>query len=356
MNQNTLILKVGTNVLTQKNGLLNKKVLKSLVKQICKIQKKGYHVIFVSSGAMGAGRSLVQLKEKTSDITKRQVLAAVGQAELMQRYQKYFKKQGSTCAQVLATKEDFRDKSHYLNMKNCFDGLLENGITPIVNENDTVSVDELMFTDNDELASLIAAMMNAQKLIILSNVEGIFTGHPEDPQSTLIKEVKPGQAIEEFIQKGTSSFGRGGMRTKVQMAEKLAKMGIETIIAKGTQKDILIDIVDGKDKGTRFLKARSKTQSATKRRMASSAGYEKGTITINNCAQEVLKEKIASLLPVGITKVTGDFNKGDTIKIQNETGENIGYGIAAYDAKKAKEFKGKKNKKALIHYNYLYLT
>lgn len=350
-----IIIKVGTNVITQENGLLDEAVLESLVKQMATLRKEGHSIILISSGAMGAGRTLIQLEEKVSKVVERQVLASIGQVRLMNHYMELFQKEGQICSQVLTTKEDFRDRTHYLNMKNCFEGLLTNGVIPIVNENDVVSVDELMFTDNDELAGMIASMMNADHFIILTSVDGIYTGHPDDPTSDLIHVVEPGTDLKDYISPGTSSFGRGGMLTKAKIAKKMAGICITVHIANGKKDGILHDVLAGKMRGTCFPAECKRKPSSVKRWIAHSDGYEKGTITINQCAEEVLLEKIASLLPVGVVKVEGEFKKGDVLRIQNEKGTSLGFGIAAYGHETAKNNVGQKGKKALVHYDHLFL-
>jgi glutamate 5-kinase len=258
------------------------------------------------------------------------------------------------CAQVLATKEDFRDRTHYLNMKNCFQALLRDNVIPIVNENDVISVSELMFTDNDELAGLIASMMNADALLILSSVDGILDGAPDQPDSKAIPEIDPDdKKIEQFIFPSRSSFGRGGMHTKFKIAQKVSKLGITTFIANGKRANIIIDIVKGDFIGTKILP--KKNTSNIKKWIAFNELEQKGMVYVNDGAIAVLRsdEKVSSLLPIGITKIEGTFKKGDIIKIVDESGNNIGLGMAQYGVDKAIEYIGKKGKKPLVHYDYL---
>lgn len=346
-----VVIKVGTNVITKDGGLLDLDSLKNLTNQIAKIKKKGTSVILVSSGAVGAGRGLLTLSEDTNQVTKRQVLAAVGQIELLKTYKSLFDKHKETCAQVLATKDDFRDRMHYLNMKNCFTGLLENGVIPIVNENDVISVDELMFTDNDELAGLIAGMIDADALFLLSSVDGVL----DASCTTVISEIDGKTPISQCIRPEKSKFGRGGMLTKASIAQKLANMGVTVFVANGRRSHVIPDLIAGKKLGTKFIGASKKKASSLKRWVATSEGHEKGSVTVDAGAEKILKEKISSLLPVGITKVKGEFKKGDLIKIQNSKGTKLGLGMAAYGAKTARAYAGKKGKKALIHYDYLFL-
>lgn len=349
-----IIVKVGTNVLTTADGLLNEHVMASLVGQIAELKKEGIEVILVSSGAVSAGRATVKPGRKLSDVASRQVLAAVGQVELMHRYSGLFQKHDVTCAQVLATKEDFRDRQHYLNMRDCFTALLQEKIVPVVNENDVVSVSELMFTDNDELAALIASMVNADALILLTSVDGIQIENTDGSSATLRVAEKESD-WKVHLRQEKSSFGRGGMQTKCRNAQKLAILGVTTHIAKGTTPGILGKILAGQPVGTVF-RAR-KMKSSVKRWVAESEGSEKGVVIVNRRAREILADgdKAVSLLPIGIVGIEGEFTKGDVVRIRDDEGKDVGLGIAQYAAEAARESMGKKRQKALIHYDYLYL-
>lgn len=351
-----IVVKIGTNVITGENGLLDINVIENIVFQIAELKKQKIEVIVVSSGAMGAGRSLIKLSEKSNDVVRRQILASVGQPRLIHTYSELFSGYGYFCAQILATKEDFRDRIHYLNMRNCFFALLQDNIIPIVNENDVVSVTELMFTDNDELAGLIASMMNVDALVILTNVDGIFDGNPADKSSRLISVINPDESsFRSYISPEKSQFGRGGMITKCGIAHKMSLVGITTHIVNGKTKNILLDINSQKNYGTKFLP--KKDTSNVKKWIAHSEGFEKGTIYINEGAQAalLLKDKAVSLLPVGIINIEGDFEKGDIVKICNQKKQQVGLGLAQYSSQRAKQIAGQKGHKPLIHYDYLFL-
>ncbi|MBU0982117.1 glutamate 5-kinase [Patescibacteria group bacterium] len=347
-----LVVKIGSNVITNEDGLLNEEVFSSLVDQIATLRKKGVEIILVTSGATAAGRSIIKIPQKTPSIVERQVLASFGQVKLMKMYQKLFAPYEILCSQVLATKEDFRDRLHYLNMKNCFEGLIEHGAIPIVNENDVISVTELMFTDNDELAGLIASMMKTNALILLTSVDGIYNGDPKKKTSRVIQYVTKDTDLSGFITKDRSSFGRGGMHTKIRIAKKLSSLGITTHIANGKQKDILLNI---ENNGTSFVPDQCVIASNVKRWIAHAEGYEKGEIIVDEGAEKALKEKTASLLPVGIKKILGEFERGDIIKILNVKDHVLGYGQAQYGSKTAKKYRGKKDKRALIHQDYIFI-
>lgn len=351
-----VVIKLGTNVLTRSDGLLDMTTISHLVDQIAALKKSGVQVILVSSGAVGAGRSLVKVPTHLNKVVQRQVLSAVGQVRLLNIYMQFLNNYQLFCAQVLATKEDFRDRTHYLNMKACFNGLLRDNIIPIVNENDVISVSELMFTDNDELAGLVAAMTNADALLILSNVDGVYDGHPDDTTSRVIPEISASnKKILESIAPSRSSFGRGGMQTKLRIAQKAAKVGINTYIANGKRSNIILDIAKNNYIGTLF-KAKEQL-SNVKKWIAYNELERKGVVVINAGAASVLcsEEKISSLLPIGITAINGTFKKGDIIQIITEEQQVIGNGIAQYDVEKALNYIGKKGKKPLIHYDYLFI-
>lgn len=354
-NYNRIVIKIGSNVLTKTDGLPDIKRIAHLVEQIAAIKKQGRQVILVSSGAVASGRSMITISEKYDAVAARQLLASIGQVRLINTYADLFGQYDILCSQVLVTKEDFRDRMHYLNMKNCLELLLQYDVIPVVNENDVVSVTELMFTDNDELAGLIASMLNAQALIILTNVDGIYDGDPKLPESNVIDEIGGAEVdFSAFISSGRSQFGRGGMITKSTMAQKVAALGIEVHIANGTKENILTDVLDSKARHTRFLP--NKTASGKKKWLAHSANYATGMVQVNDGAKNALTSKRAtSLLPVGLVDVLSDFKKGDIIKLVDDHDKLIGLGIAEYGADKARERIGQKNQKPLVHYDYLYL-
>jgi glutamate 5-kinase len=327
-----------------------------LVEQVIAVKNQGAEVVLITSGAVGAGRSLIKLKN-AKKIAEKQVLAAIGQVSLMGAYEEAFRKYNRLCAQVLATKEDFRDKVHYLNMRNCFENLLNSGVVPIVNENDVVATTELLFTDNDELAGLVASQLNADAVIILTSVEGFLTGDPKDKNSKVIHEIDFNNisAYQKYIPPDKTTFGRGGMLTKFNIAKKLTFQGITVYFSNGKRKNILSDLMDGKVVGTKFM-PRGKS-SAVKRRIAYSEGLTKGAVKINKCAEDLLisKTKIMSLLPVGVIGVIGDFSKGDIIEIIGENKQKLGLGIAEYNAAKAKELMGLKKRRPVIHYDHMFI-
>lgn len=355
MSGKKIVVKVGSNVIARDGGEVNTSLLTSLGQQLNKLRSMGYTPLLVSSGAVAAGRGRFDPDKKSDTVTQRQLLAAIGQTHLMNTYSRILQDLQITCAQVLVTKEDFRDRRHYLNMRNCLEGMLAYGVLPIINENDVVSVTELMFTDNDELAGLVAAMVDAHMLVILTNVAGIYDRDPNDPQAQLLAEVAADTDLSGIITTDRSGFGRGGMLTKARMAQKMANMGVSVHIAEGHTKDVLVKIASKQAVGTRFVP--DKKAKSIKRWIGHAAGYTNGTIYINVGACQALLDnaKATSLLPVGIVRVEGDFEKGDIVDIKDEQGKSLGLGKVQYDAQQAQALAGQQDQKPLVHYDYLYL-
>ena len=234
-------------MLTRKDGKLDVTRMSALIDQIAWLRQHDHEVILVSSGAMASGRGEIKVDHLLDSVEQRQLFSAVGQVKLVGLYYDLFREFDIHIGQVLTMKENFEPGEQYQNQQACMKVMLENDVLPIVNENDTVSVTELMFTDNDELSGLIAQMMNAETLILLSNIDGIFTTHPDDPAAQLIREVAPGRDLSEYIQPEKSAFGRGGMHSKYTTATKVSQAGIRVIIANGERDNILVDLVNNKE-------------------------------------------------------------------------------------------------------------
>ena len=250
-----IAVKVGSNVLTRRDGTLDITRMSAIVDQVAELHKRGTQVILVSSGAVASGRSEIRPSHTLDEVSSRQLYSAIGQAKLMGKYYTLFREHGITCGQVLTTKEGLDKEDHYLNQQRCMEVMLAEGVIPIVNENDTLSITELMFTDNDELSGLMAQMMQVNQLIILSNIDGIYDGHPADPESRVIRTVMATDDMEQYIQTGKSSLGRGGMLTKCHVARRVAAEGIPVVIANGKHEDILLSLIDHPEETvcTRFL-------------------------------------------------------------------------------------------------------
>ena len=239
-----IAVKVGSNVLTRRDETLDITRMSALVDQVAELHKRGIQVILVSSGAVASGRSEIQPSHTLDEVSSRQLYSAIGQAKLMGKYYTLFREHGITCGQVLTTKEGLDKEDHYLNQQHCMEVMLAEGVIPIVNENDTLSITELMFTDNDELSGLMAQMMKVDHLFIFSNIDGIYDGNPADPKSRVIRTVAATDDMEQYIQTSKSSLGRGGMLTKCHIARKVAAAGIPVVIANGKSEDILLRLVD----------------------------------------------------------------------------------------------------------------
>ena len=241
-----IVVKIGSNALTRPDGRLDVTRMSALVDQIAWLRSYDHEVILVSSGAVACGRRELQVAHELDSVEQRQLYSALGQAKLIGLYYDLFREYHIHVGQVLTMKENFQPGEQYRNQQACMRVMLENGVLPIVNENDTVSVTELMFTDNDELSGLIEQMMEADTLVLLSNIDGIYTGHPSDPQSQLISEVAPGTDLSQYIQTEKSTAGRGGMQSKYATATKIQQAGIRVVIANGKRDNILIDLAENR--------------------------------------------------------------------------------------------------------------
>ncbi len=250
-----VVIKVGTSTLTYGNGNLNIRGIENLCKVIADLKNAGLQIILVSSGAIGMGVGKLGLKEKPTDIPTKQAAAAVGQCELMYVYDKLFSEHNHTVAQILMTGDDFAHADRYENFRNTLDRLLELGVLPVVNENDTIATNEIKVGDNDTLSAMTAVGASADLLVLLSDIDGLYTADPKtDKNATLIKEVKEiNEKIKALAGGSGSELGTGGMVTKIHAAEICKKAGIDMIITNGADASVLYDIFDGKDVGTRFI-------------------------------------------------------------------------------------------------------
>lgn len=254
MHKKRVVIKIGTNVITNQDNRIVQPILKKIVSQIAELYENGVIAILVSSGSVSAGKEILGQCSIENKETRRQVFSAVGQPRMMRHYYSIFHDYGMRCAQVLATKRDFAPGKYRDNMINCYEGLLGEGIIPIANEDDATSLTMSMFTDNDELASLVADLLKVDKLIILTDTDGLYTGHPDDDDSEVINQVKVHQAVEQYVQEDTKGEGegRGGMKSKIKIAKETARLNIPTVIANGKTDGVIVDIMNGKNIGTEF--------------------------------------------------------------------------------------------------------
>ena len=352
-----LVIKVGSNVLTRDDGRLDITRMSAIVDQVAELRAGGHEVILVSSGAVACGRGELSVAHRLDGVEQRQLFSALGQAKLINLYYDLFREYRIPVGQVLTMKESFATRREYLNQRACMTVMVENGVIPIVNENDTVSVTELMFTDNDELSGLIASMMDADELIILSNVDGIYDAPPGTPGASVIRRVKPGSDLTACIGREKSGFGRGGMLTKCGIARKVADEGIRVAIANGKRDGILTELIANPDATlhTEFT-PNPEPASTMKKWIAHSASFAKGIVRVNEKAAQALRgERAVSLLLVGVTAIEGDFEEGDIVTIATDDGRTIGLGRTAYAAREARRLIGTHDVKPLIHYDYLCL-
>lgn len=345
MKSKLIVVKVGTNSLTQENGSLNVDAMKKLVDQIARTVKKGNRIILVSSGAVASGIAELGIKPKPRDILFQQVSAATGQTILIARYRELFRPYGVKVAQVLLTQNDLSNRVSYVHIRDVLEMLLQLGVVPIINENDVTSIDELIpvmkgfrinFSDNDVLSALIANAMEADLLIILSDVDGLYTMNPQKPEAELIPVVEEVTTELKKMDESKSKLGRGGIKTKLQAAEIVTSGGIQMFIANSNRENVLTDIIAGKSVGTLF-KPKGKIPSI-KRWIAFGASM-KGRITINDGARQAIIRG-ASLLPVGIVNVSGSFKVGDVVGLVDRSGAMFARGIVNYTSEEAKLIKG----------------
>lgn len=354
-----IVVKIGSNVLTRPDATLDVTRLSHIVDQVAQLHAAGVEVIVVSSGAVASGRSELRgrlVNPDIDEVSARQLFSAVGQAKLINRYYELFRDHNLVCGQVLTTKENFATRRHYLNQRHCMLTMLRQGVVPVVNENDTVSVTELMFTDNDELSGLIASMMDADALIILSNIDGIYTGDPALPDSRLITTVPLDSDLTAGISTKRSSAGRGGMTTKYRIARRVASEGIPVVIANGKRQDILTRVVTDPDALCTRFEAAGERASSVKKWIAHSDIFAQGTVRVNAGAAEALRQSEGvSLLPVGVTHVDGDFAEGDIVLVVDPDNRTVAWGRTTADSAAARSAIGLAGQPPLIHADYIFV-
>jgi glutamate 5-kinase len=342
----TVVVKVGTRVLTQTDGTLNHSRIEQLAEEIQAISAGGRRAVLVSSGAVGAGLSLLGLKTRPTDLAKLQAVAAVGQTHLIQTYDRTFAKHGRRAAQVLLTIEDVDDRIRYLNVRNTLHSLLDFGAVPIINENDTVSVDELKttFGDNDRLAAMVTNLLRAPLLIVLSDIEGLYDGDPAVSTSRLVSTV---EKIDEralgYVRDRKTGLSKGGMASKLEAARIVTTAGENMIIASGRQPDVLTRIMAGEQVGTLLL-GQGKGISPFKRWLGFSAQV-RGRIQLDEGARKAIIEKGRSLLAAGIVGTQGEFQKGDAVALCDAEGTVIARGLTNYSSADVERIKGIKSEK-----------
>ncbi len=338
------VVKVGSNVLTENHGL-NLKAIRSISRQICRLIDRGLEVILVTSGAMASGVKKVGLARRPDEIPRRQAVAAVGQAGLIMEYEKAFTRYKKKVAQILLTSEDLSSRKRYLNARNTLYTLLSWQVVPIINENDTVMVEEIKFGDNDNLAAMITLLMDADVLINLTDIDGLYTMDPRVfPDAELIPLVSSiNKTIERVASDIPGALGTGGMLSKIKAAQKLSTSGIPMIIANGTKPGILMKVFSGAAHGTFFVP--KKERLASRKRWIAFNLKPEGTLIIDDGAANAILKRGKSLLPSGILKVKGDFKVGAAVEFKGTKNETYGIGLVNYSASDISKIKGLNSKK-----------
>ena len=338
-----VVVKVGTSTLAYPNGRMNLEHMDMLVKQLSDLNNRGLEVLLVTSGAIGAGLGKMNKDKRPGTIPEKQAAAAVGQGLLMHIYEKLFSEYGITVAQILLTKEDMSDRRRFLNARNVLFQLLKEGVIPIINENDTIAVDEIKFGDNDTLSAIVAGTVEADLLILLSDIDSLYDSNPrENPLARPIVYVEEITAEIEGMAGGAgSSLGTGGMATKIKAAKIATASGTAMVIASGDEENMVSEILKGKMKGTWF-KPMSHPLQARKRWIAFGQKI-KGRITIDEGAEKALVEGRKSLLPGGVVSIEGSFQKGDEVLVLNSAGQEIARGLVNYSSRETKKIKGLKS-------------
>jgi glutamate 5-kinase len=340
--RSTVVIKIGTNLLTDKQAGINRERIGGLARDIETLLARGNRVALVSSGAIGAGVAALQLKQRPRTIPEKQATAAIGQPILMEAYENAFRKNHRTVAQILLTKDDFVNRTRYLNARNTLKVLFDKGVVPIINENDSVAVDEIKLGDNDNLSALVATLVEADLLIILSDVDGLYSDDPaRSPKAELIpvvESVTPG--IERLAKETRGELGTGGMITKIQAAKRCVSSGIAMIITNGESPNALRDVFAGAFKGTLFLPAGSGLN--VRKKWIGFVSHPKGSVTVDEGARSALLVRHTSLLPSGILGIAGEFKVRDTIIVRDHVGEEIARGVSNYASTDLLRILGKK--------------
>ncbi len=339
---NKIVIKIGTNLLAEKEKGINIERMNEIAKSISSLQRLGKEVVLVSSGAIGAGVAALKMKERPKTIPEKQATAAIGQPLLMEAYENAFRIQECTIAQILLTKDDFTNRARYVNAKNTFSTLLEKGVIPVINENDTVAVEEIKLGDNDNLSALVANLIEADLLIIMSDIDGLFSDDPMKNHHAelipIVEKITP--QIEKLAKSSKTELSTGGMVTKIQAAKQCVSAGIAMIIANGKNPKALEEIFSGNFKGTLFLPAEKKLN--VRKKWIGFVSHANGYIIVDDGAKNALLKRQKSLLPSGILEVHGEFKAHDTISVRDTRGIEIAKGVTGFSSIDIGKIKGKK--------------
>lgn len=337
-----VVAKVGTSTLVDSRGVPDAAFIDDLAGQALALVSGGARLVIVSSGAAAAGRERLGFSERPRDIPTLQACAAAGQPELMAAYERAFSARGRSCAQLLLSRRDVVDRESYLNARNTLERLLELGVVPVINENDSVSVAEFSFGDNDMLGAIVAALLGADLYVILSDVEGFYTADPSThPEATLIPRVRSvDEAVRTMATGSGSGFGTGGMASKVRAARAMLAAGIPTVICDGRAPRALERVAAGEALGTRFEGEPGEAHESPRKLWIGLAEVARGTLTLDAGAVRAVLEKGASILPVGVVRSEGSYRAGDVVNVCGPTGELVGRGVVRYSSDDMARFHG----------------
>ncbi len=334
-----MVVKVGSGVVAHPHGGLREEVISQLAMDLADLQSQGKEVILVSSGAVAAGMGVLGFKEKPTSIPVKQACAAVGQAHLIWTYERYFEKWGQRVAQILLTRDDLEHRRRYLNARNALFSILKMGVIPIINENDTVMVEEIKFGDNDNLSALVAMMGEADLLVILSTVKGLYTCDPTRDEAHLLLEVQSiNGELERCQMAGISPMGTGGMASKVGAVKKVVASGVPAIIARGDEPKVLWRILEGEEVGTFFLPREERL--VGRKRWIGYTLQPVGSLVIDDGAVRALVEDGRSLLPRGVLEVKGTFDMGDPVSCVTRQDREVARGLVNYSSHEIEQIKG----------------
>lgn len=348
-----VVIKIGSGVISTDAGLEDERVA-AISADICRLLDRGLEVIVVSSGAISAGKGQLGITGRPQTIPQKQAAAAIGQTQIILKYKETFQISNYNVAQVLLTRDDLSNRRRYLNARNTVMTLLEYGVTPIVNENDTVVVEEIRFGDNDNLSALVTSLVEADLLIILSDVDGLYDQDPADnPQAeflSLVERVTP--AIDAMAGKSRGNLGVGGMNSKLKAVKRAALSGVGTLIANGRTLNILSRIFSGEEIGTYFLPAQSKL--TAKKHWIAFSKKPRGKLLIDEGGQRAVIKQGKSLLPSGICGVDGSFERGDAVRLCNRDGEEFARGVISYSLAEMLQIMGKQSSEIenILGYKY----
>jgi glutamate 5-kinase len=339
MAKGIIVVKVGTSTLSESSGRLDISYIDSLTSQLCQLIKMGYKVILVTSGAVGAGMDVLGLSERPKELVRLQACAAIGQGKLMKLYEESFRQQGMHAAQILLTQEDFSDRKRFLSAKNTLSTLLDDyNAVPVINENDTIATEEIKFGDNDRLSALVASLIGASMLVILTDVDGLYS--PDDKKViSLVTHIS--HEIETMAHPSKGRFGIGGMATKLAAAKIAVCAGITCIIANGRTQDILLKIEKGEGAGTLFLPQKIKTRA--KKSWLAFSPRPKGVIMVDDGAKTALVKANKSLLAAGIKNVSGKFSTGDVVSVCGLKGIEFAKGVVNFSSDELDRIKSVKS-------------